>query len=172
MIEKEFAVEFLFKEKMMLKSFVEIKKYLIKASKKKENKKNKFKLYSINNALYSIKNIKERDRFDYFDAFSLSIALSDEFLAVKKMILNGSLDLNKDIKREDYWRNEEIGFNEGVYFTITFLNETYKKQLNIDFKKLSEKIENASKLKNSQDIMVKIYLDKMKSIKKEEEHFS
>jgi hypothetical protein len=77
------------------------------------------------------------------------------------------MDLDKNFKREDYWRNEDIDFDEGLYFTYTFLNETYKKQLSIDLKKLSEKIDSVMS-SNNKNLIADIYMKKVNQVKKEE----
>lgn len=167
MIEKEFVVEFLFKEKMMIRSFPKLKSYLIKELKNGKTKNVPFRKYTLTNAIEAIKNIEKTGQFDYFDAFALSVAFSSEYLLVKDAIISGQFNLDENFKREDYWRNEEIDFNEGLYFSYTFLNETYKQQLSIDLKKLSEKIDGFMASANP-NLIGNIYLKKIKQIKKEE----
>lgn len=167
MVEKEFVVEFLFKEEMMKRSFPKLKSYLIKELKNGKTKNIPFRKYTLSNAIEAIKHIEKNDKFDYYDAFALSVAFSKEYIDIKHKIVTGQIDLDKNFKREDYWRNEDIDFDEGLYFTYTFLNETYKKQLSIDLKKLSEKIDSAMS-SNSKNLIADIYLKKVNQVKKEE----
>jgi len=168
MIEKEFVVEFLFKEKMMIRSFPKLKAYLIKELKHGKTKSVPFRRYTLTDALTSIKNIEKTGQFDYFDAFSLSVVFSSEYLMIKDSIVNGQFNLDVNFKREDYWRNEDIHFEEGLYFSYTFLNETYKQQLSIDLKKLSEKIDGFM-ISANPSLIANVYLKKIKQIKKEED---
>ena len=153
MIEKEFVIEFLFKEKMMQKSLPELKKHLENILQNNKISNQSFLYYKIKDALSVINKLLKMDvdkfDFDYYDAFVLTLAFAYEFTELKKSLLSdeeGSFKLETNFYKENYWReNETVDFNEGLFLTYTFLNETYKTQLSIDFKKLLEAMDRIDK---------------------------
>ncbi len=177
MVEKEFAIEFLFKEKMLIKSCPVLKSYLIKEFKNGKTKTIPFRHLTLSNAIDALKSIELTSEFDYYDAFVISVAFSREFADLRELLLStenkktlgvelndSDFDLDKNFKREMYWREESIDFNEALYFSCTFLNESYRRVLAADMTLLSNKIRNQKKPEK----VGNIYLSTVKKIKKGE----
>lgn len=162
MVEKEFVNEFVFRTKMFIKSIPAIKVDLIKESKRKSTP---FRERLVLDSINVLKSIQIKNDFDYYDAFILTVCLSQSFEDLKKKIISGEHDLNQNFYREDYWREENIEYNDGLYFSYPFLFETYKTELSIDLKKLSELVENGMRSNNA-TLVAKNYISFVNKVKK------
>lgn len=162
MIEKEFVNEFVFRTKMLVKSIPSLKVDLIKESKRKSTP---FRERLVLDAIEVLKGIQLKDDFDYYDAFILTVCLSPAFEELKKKIISGDHDLHENFYREDYWREEDIEYNDGLYFSYPFIFETYKTELSIDLKKLGELVENGMR-GNNVALVAKNYISFVKKVKK------
>jgi hypothetical protein len=163
MIDKVFVIESILKTKMLVWSMPAILKYMNTLSKSKTTT---YKRGLVLQATEIVKSIQKKKDFNYYDSFVLVMLLSSEFEKVKLDIQNGDFDLDVDFKREDYWREEDVGLIEAVFFVCTFLNETYKEQLSRDVKYLdivtSRDISRGNVAKAGET-----YLKKISKIKKE-----
>ncbi len=162
MIEKEFVNEFVFRTKMFVKSVPSLKVELIKESKRKSTP---FRERLVLDSIDVLKNIQIKNDFDYYDAFILTVCLSPAFEELKKKIISKEHDLHENFYREDYWREEKIQYNDGLYFSYPFMFETYKTELSIDLKKLGELVENGMR-GNNVALVAKNYISFVKKVKK------
>lgn len=163
MIEKEFVIESIFKTKMLMKSIPALHSYVNDALK---GNNNEFRTLLLKDVKSSLNNIEKNNDFNYFDAFCISLLFGSEYDKLKQNILNETFDLNKNFKREDYWRFEDVHYDEGLFFAYTFLNETYKKELNIDIIKIEKLLQQEIKENQYQKIAKKYLLFRKKVIKK------
>lgn len=161
MVDKEFVYENILRFQMTEKGLPSLKKALIKELKQK--KPVSFRKYSIEQTIDSIKDIQKKKDFDYYDAIVFLVCFSSDFFLIEKEVKNGSFDLNIDFKREDYWRNEDVGFKEALFFIYPFFLQTYSTEANIDLKKIYEKV---NLVNNNPQLALKMYLDFEKKVKK------
>lgn len=164
MIEKEFVYENILRFKMVKRALPVLKQNLIEKSKRITNKKS-FSYYSVSECINVINDIDKKNDFSYYDTIVFLICFSSDFVIIENEFKNNIFDLNKNFKREDYWEYEDIDFREGLFFTYTFFNQTYRTEASIDLKKIYEKI-SSRKGFNEQELNAKIYIDFMKKIKK------
>lgn len=163
-VEKEFVPENIFRtEKMLVRGIPSLKSYLIKELKR--TKPTAFRKVLLTDSINVLKSIDKKKNFNYLEAFILIICFSDEFENLRKKIISGEHDLHKDFYREDYWREEDIKYNDALYFSYPFLFESYRKEMSIDMKHLTEQTENAMKTGNV-ELVAKIYIKFLKKIEK------
>lgn len=160
MIEKEFVNESIFRTKMFINGIPSLKKELIKESKRT---KTPFRKMLVNDAIQSLKEIEKTGDFNYYQAFVFQVCFSQAFENLKIEIVEGKHDLKKDFFREDYWRNEEVKYKDALYFSYPFIFDSYKTEISIDMKKLSEVIDKSLKT-NKPEVVGKTYFDFMKKI--------
>lgn len=155
-IEKDFVLEYNLKFEMFKKCLPEIKKHLIK--KKSKFKKIIFTKKIIEDSIIAIKDIQEKNDFNYYHAFILCLSLGFEYKEIADKIKNKGEFLH-NIRNEEYWDIGIIDINESIFFSYTFLNEVYRR-LNIDFHKLN----NSSNLENDYYILRNKIIDQSKKL--------
>lgn len=162
-VEKEFIIENIFRTEMFLKSIPALKSSLIKEL--KSTKPQPFRKRILEDTITVLKAIQDRKDFNYKEAFVFAVCFSPSFEKLRVEIQSGRYDLNENFYREDYWREEDILYNDGLYFSYPFVFESYKKEMSIDMKHLAEKIDSSSKLGNI-NLIAKQYIDFLKKIEK------
>lgn len=166
-MEKEFIPENIFRtEKMLVRGVPALKSTLIKEL--KQTKPTPFRKRLLEDSITSLKNIETRIDFDYLEAFTLIICFSEAFENLRKEIVSQNFDLHENFYREDYWRNETILYKDALYFSYPFLFESFRQEMSIDIKHLTEQTDKAVKNGNAA-LVAKIYISFMKKIKKKSE---
>lgn len=148
MIEEEYVIKKNIKLNLFLQTLPTINKYLIKKNQIFKGKDSHFK-----DAIRSIKSINKNKEVDYKEAFFIMFSLSIDFVEIKNKVLKKELNFEY-ITEESFWENKEIDINASIFFSYTFLNELYKTELAIDFKKL-ENIENIEEYINIREEVIK-----------------
>jgi hypothetical protein len=86
-------------------------------------------------ALISIRRIGEINEFTYKNVFFVVFALVPMYLELKNKVLSGELSFSH-IKDPAYWSTGSIDINTSIFFCCTFLQELYKDEISLDFKKI------------------------------------
>jgi hypothetical protein len=130
-----FILEYDKKLEMLTKSIPVLKKYLI--NKTETEKTTPLEKLRNQDAIISIDNIKSNKEIKYKDAFFICFALALEFNALTVEIKKGNVDIN-NLRKEEYWDENNIDYNIALFFSYSFINEIYGKNLGIDFYKLMQ----------------------------------
>lgn len=130
-----FILEYDKKMEMLLKSLPVLKNFLIQ---KTENN-NATRLEKLRNqdAIESIKNIEQNKEIKYSDAFFFCFSLATEFYLLSEEIKAGRISII-NLRNEEYWDKGEIDLNIALFFSYSFMNEIYGKNMGIDFYKLMQ----------------------------------
>lgn len=131
----EFILEYDKKMEMLLKSLPTLRNYIIEKTERK--KSTTLEKLRDQDSIDSIDNIIKNKEIKYADAFFFCFSLATEFQLLSEQIKAGNIDIS-NLRNEEFWDKGQIDFNIALFFSYSFINEIYGKNLGIDFYKLMQ----------------------------------